>query len=167
MNSNHFKIALVFLLFSLSSSNVFSQETIWFDASFHKTSKEKATYYRPIPKQKRSNFLIIDYYKNGNKFREGKGKTPDLNNELFQGYVTYYFSDETLFKKVNFKKGVMAGAYMEYYRTGELKESGRYEDGKRDGGWKFYNKSGKIKTKGTYKDGEKVGVWKTFYKNIY
>lgn len=152
------------MLFSISS---FSQSTVWFDASFNKTSAEKATYYRPAPQQKRSNFLIVDYYKNGKKFREGKGKSPQLNNESFQGVVTYYYPDEIIFKKVTFKRGVMNGAYFEYYKTGELKESGRYEKGKRDGSWKFYNKSGKIKTKGTYKDGEKVGVWKTFYKNLY
>lgn len=167
MNSIYLKIGFVFFLFSIFSTETLAQETIWFDASFNKTTKDKATYYRPAPKQKRNNFIIIDYYKSGKKFREGKGKSAVLNEEMFQGDVIFYFSDETIFKKVTYKKGVMNGAYLEYYRTGELKESGRYEDGKKDGSWKFYNKSGKIKTKGTYKEGEKVGVWKTFYKNIY
>lgn len=161
------KILFIFIGIGLSSGNSFSQETVWFDANFNITSKDKATYYRPVPKQKRSNFLIVDYYKSGKKFREGKGKTPNLNSESFHGVVTYYFPNETIFKKVTFKKGMMDGNYLEYYKTGELKENGRYDKGKRDGSWKLYNKSGKIKTKGTYKEGEKVGVWKTFYKNIY
>lgn len=167
MITKNIRIGAVFLLLGLLSSYTFSQETIWFDTGFQKTTKEKAAYYRPVPEKKRSNFLIIDYYKNGKKFREGKGKSNSLNNELFQGVVTYYFSDGTIFKEVSYKKGIIDGNYLEYYATGELKESGKYNKGKKDGGWKFYNKSGKIKTKGTYKDGEKVGVWKTFYKNAY
>ncbi|MFY0603157.1 MAG: hypothetical protein JXQ93_04355 [Flavobacteriaceae bacterium] len=167
LNIKKHKIALLFLLFGLLSFNSFSQETIWFDANFKITSVDKATYYRPTPTQKRSNYLIIDYYKSGKKFREGKAKSPLLNRELFQGVVTYYFSDETVFKKVTFKKGIVDGTYLEYYKTGELKVSGRFDDGKKNGNWKIYNRNGKIKSKGTYRDDEKVGVWKTFYKNVY
>ncbi|QMU63040.1 MAG: hypothetical protein GKR88_01310 [Flavobacteriaceae bacterium] len=161
------KTNVFFIVFGLLSVGSFCQETIWFDANYTITTIEKATYYRPTPKEKRNNVLIIDYYKNGKKYREGKAKSVVLNNELFRGVVTYYYPNETIFKKITYKKGVIDGVYQEYYKTGELKESGRYNNGKKNGNWKLYNKSGKIKSKGTYRDGEKVGIWKIFYKNAY
>lgn len=145
----------------------FTQGTVWMDKSHHKTSEKEGVYYRPVPQKKKNNFYIIDYYRNGNKYREGKSEFSTLRQEKFKGVVTYYHRNGLVSKKEKYKKGVMDGAYQEYFLTGELKVDGGYHKGKKEGVWKIYYKTGKIKSKGKYRDGEKVGVWKTYYKNVY
>ncbi len=54
------------------------------------------------------------------------------------------------------KEKVKDGRYFKYYRSGELKISGRYKDGKKNGDWKYYNKKGKINKIETYKNGKLV-----------
>ena len=156
--------ALLMISFLLLS---FTQGTVWMDKSHHKTSEKEGVYYRPVPQKKKNNFHIIDYYRNGNKYREGKSESSILSQENFKGVVTYYHRNGLVSKKEKYKKGVMDGAYQEYFLTGELKVDGGYNRGKKEGVWKIYYKTGKIKSKGKYRDGEKVGVWKTYYKNVY
>ena len=84
-----------------------------------------------------------------------------------EGTKTYFYTSRTIYRKVNFAKGKLNGKFYEYYRTGELRETGTYLNGLREGNWKEFYKSGKIKKKGKYEKGNKVGIWKTFYKNVY
>lgn len=167
MNKSLHKVSLFitliisFLLFS------FTQGTVWMDKSHHKTSEKKGVYYRPVPQKKKSNYYIIDYYRNGNKYREGLSESSAISQENFKGVVMYYHRNGLVSKKEKYKKGTMNGVYQEYFFTGELKVDGSYSNGKKDGVWKIYYKTGKIKSKGKYRDGDKVGVWKTYYKNVY
>lgn len=87
--------------------------------------------------------------------------------EKLEGNVTYFFKNRTVFRKVFYEKGKLVGKFMEFYNTGELRETGSYENGLREGNWKVFYKNGKIRKKGKYSNGEKVGIWKTFYKNVY
>lgn len=87
--------------------------------------------------------------------------------EKLEGFVSYFYKNRTLYRKVFYEKGKINGKFLEYYKTGELREIGVYQDGLREGNWKEYYKNGKIRQKGKYSKGEKVGIWKTFYKNVY
>lgn len=158
-------ILLIFLLIFSSATEV--QETIWLDKDFNETIQEKAVYYRPSPRKVRSKFMIIDYYKNGNKYREGKAKSTVLNREEFNGVLTYYHKNGIVSKKVSYQNGKKDGIFYEYFDTGELNVEGKYENNLEEGTWKIYYRTGKIKSKGKYREGEKVGVWKTYYKNVY
>jgi len=154
---------LVVAFFLLS----FTQGTIWLDENHNKTSEENGAFYRPIPQKKRNSYLIIDYYKNGAKYREGKAESMTVQKENFKGFVTYFFKDGIVSKKEKYKNGSLDGSYKEYYPTGELKVDGVYNKGKRERAWKIYYRTGKIKTKGKYRDGDKVGEWTTFYRDVY
>lgn len=156
-----------FLLITSFLFYSFIQGTVWLDENHDKTSQTKAKYYRPTPKKKRSGYLIVDYYKSGQKYREGKAESTIPNKENFKGILTYYYEKGTVLKKEKYRDGEIFGLYQEYYPTGELKVDGSYENGMREGVWKIYHKTGKIKSKGKYREGEKVGVWKTYYKNVY
>ncbi len=90
-----------------------------------------------------------------------------VKKEDFKGYVTYFYSDGSDYKKEKYKNGVLDGSYKEYYPTGELKIDGVYDRGVKERAWKIYYKTGKIKTKGKYRNGEKVGEWTTFYRDVY
>lgn len=56
------------------------------------------------------------------------------------------------------KEKVKDGRYFKYYKSGQLKISGRYKDGKKHREWKFYNQDGAITKIETYKNGKKVNV---------
>lgn len=152
---------------SLSFQSIQAQKKVWLDKDHKEATEKNGVYYRPAPEKKRSGYLIIDYYKDGNKYREGKAEFTTVGREKFTGLVTYYFNNGTVAKKERYRRGVLNGMYKEYYPSGELKIDGAYDKGYEEGVWKYYHKTGKIKTKGHYKNGEKVGVWKTFYKNVY
>lgn len=162
-----FFLVISLLLIGFSAQTVNAQKKVWLDENHKETTEKNGVYYRPAPQKKRSGYLITDYYKNGNIYREGKAEFTTVGREKFTGLLTYYFDNGTTSRKERYKKGLLNGLYKEYYRSGELKIDGAYDKGYKEGIWKFYHKTGKIKTKGRYKNGEKVGIWKTFYKNVY
>lgn len=156
-----------FLFVGFFSFTSEAQTRVWIGEDHQISTEKNGLYYRPAPAKKRGSYVIIDYYKNGNKYREGKAEFSTVGSESFNGMLTYYFKDGIVAKKEKYRKGKLNGPYKEFYPTGELKVDGGYDRGNKEGVWKIYYKTGKIKTKGKYRDGEKVGVWKTFYKNVY
>tara|TARA_R110002124_G_scaffold63258_6_gene172602 strand:- start:957 stop:1529 length:573 start_codon:yes stop_codon:yes gene_type:complete len=181
---------LCMLVVGFLTTSVSAQETMWFDANWNSTIKEKATYYRPKPKVQNNGFWIIDYFVNGNKQMEGFSLNDNPNNEKFHGLVKYYFEDGVLFQEINFNKGKIDGVrkvyfesgklktlteyqndkkegkFYEYYETGELLSRGNFENNLKEGNWKTFYKNGKIKEKGSYVKDNKTGTWKVFYKNL-
>ena len=179
---------LIALVVGFLTASVSAQEIIWFDSNWNQTVKDKAVYYRPVPKKEGNKFLLIDYYMNGTKQMEGYSLTNTIDKEKFVGLVKYYFENGKTYQKVNYTNGILdgqryisggvksevvyedgkkEGKYLEYYETGELSTRGDYESGMKDGIWKTYYNNGKIKERGKYDKGKKVGIWKTFYKNVY
>lgn len=158
---------LFFTFFIFVSFTLVSQEKIWLNNKGNITSKENATYFRPIPKKVKKGYWIIDYYVNGQIAKEGFGKSYTPLKEEYEGLVVEYYKNGKKKHKFNYREGLLHGIKRSYYESGELKQLARYRNGLLDGVWKEFNKSGKIKTKGKYNDGEKVGVWKTYYKNEY
>ncbi len=162
------KISLFSTLFLLMFfGNSLAQNVVWLDDNHQQTTEENGIFYRPLPEKKRSGYFIIDYYKNGSKYREGKALSLTVQNEVFKGFVTYFYNDGSVSKKEKYKDGFLDGPYKEYYPTGELKVDGVFDKGVRERAWKIYYKTGKIKTKGKYRNGKKVGEWTTFYRDVY
>lgn len=156
---------LITLFVGFLTVSVTAQQTIWLDKNWQETTKESHEFYRPTPQKKDNGFWIVDYYKNGQVQMEGFSSVSTLNEEVFNGLVTYYHINGKLFHKANYKNGKLDGIRKVFYETGNLKEVGKYVNGKRNGVWKTYYENGKIKSKGKYHNNEKSGVWKTFYKN--
>ncbi|MEE9407128.1 MAG: hypothetical protein V3V28_03530 [Polaribacter sp.] len=157
---------LIVLVVGFLVQSLSAQETIYFDSNWSLSVKDKAAYYRPVPKKVDKGYWIIDYYISGKKQMEGLSKTNQPNKEMYVGAVNYYHENGAKFQKVNYVNGKPDGKFYEYYDTGEMQRTGKYDTGLREGNWKVYYKNGKIQEKGKYKKGEKAGVWKTFYKNI-
>ena len=156
-----------FLMAGFSFTEIQAQKKVWLDTDHKEVTEKDGIYYRAAPQKRRSGYFIIDYYKDGNKYREGKAEFTTVGREKFNGVLTYYFNNGTIAKKERYRKGVLNGLYKEYYPSGELKIDGAYDKGYEEGVWKYYHKTGKIRTRGRFKNGEKVGIWKTFYKNVY
>ena len=159
----------VFTLFILLSFLFlsFTQVVVWFDENHDEVNEANGIFYRPIPNKKRSTYLIVDYYKGGAKYREGKATSLIIKKENFKGLVTYFYKDGSVLKTEKYKNGALDGPYKEYYPTGELKVDGVFGKGVKERAWKIYYKTGKIKTKGKYRNGEKVGEWTTLYRDVY
>ena len=166
------KVYLTLFVVTFFVSGVFvlnaqAPKKVWLDKDHKEVTERDGIYYRVAPQKRRSGYYIIDYYKNGNVYREGKAELTTVGREKFSGLLTYYFNNGTIAKKERYRRGVLNGLYKEYYPSGELKIDGAYDKGYAEGVWKYYHKTGKIKTRGRFKNGEKVGIWKTFYKNVY
>ena len=185
------KILTHFLVVTFLTTTLTAQEAkIWFDGNWTQTDKEKAVYYRPVPKKEKNRFWIVDYYLNGTIQMKGFSFNNIPNEEEFDGLIKYYFESGTIWQEVNYTSGEIDGIrkiyyksgklknkrnyikdkiegnFQEFYETGELLERGTYKNNLREGAWKMFYKNGKIKEKGRCKKGEKAGVWKVFYKNV-
>ena len=145
----------------------FSQGVVWLDENHNQVTQDNGKFYRPFPEKKRNVYLIVDFYKNGTKYREGKAEFHVANKEVFKGFVTYFYPEGSILKKEKYKDGLLDGPYKEYYPTGEVKVEGIYGEGFKQRAWKIYYKTGKIKTKGKYRNDKKVGEWTTFYRDVY
>ena len=53
----------------------FSQGVVWLDENHNQVTQENGKFYRPFPEKKRNGYLIVDFYKNGTKYREGKAES--------------------------------------------------------------------------------------------
>ena len=145
----------------------FCQGVVWLDENHNQVTQDNGKFYRPFPEKKRNVYLIVDFYKNGTKYREGKAEFHVANKEVFKGFVTYFYPEGSILKKEKYKDGLLDGPYKEYYPTGEVKVEGVYGEGFKQRAWKIYYKTGKIKTKGKYRNDKKVGEWTTFYRDVY
>jgi antitoxin component YwqK of YwqJK toxin-antitoxin module len=158
---------LIVMFIGFLSTTVSGQDTVWFDENWQETTKENHEYYRPVPKEIKDGFWLVDYHKNGQIQMEGYSTNKNPNEEVFEGLVIYYHPNGKIYHKANYASGKLDGVRKVFHETGELKEQGKYTNGERNGIWKTFYKNGKIETKGKYRNNEKVGVWKTFYKNVY
>ena len=75
-------VAFIFLL-----SASFTQSYVWLDENHNQVTQENGKFYRPIPDKKRNVYLIVDFYKNGTKYREGKAESLIANKEVFKDSI--------------------------------------------------------------------------------
>lgn len=114
---NYRKIFLFqFLLFS---SYFFSQHKIYFNKDWNVTTANKSVYYREVKKNENL-FQIKDFYKNGQLQMEGFSTNSKLNDEVFQGKVTWYFENGKIQKTAEFKDGEQVGIEKEYDEEGRI-----------------------------------------------
>jgi antitoxin component YwqK of YwqJK toxin-antitoxin module len=177
---------IIYLFIFIFSSSLFAQkDTIWYDANWSKTVKTQASYYRPAPTKKDNGFLLVDHYLSGVKQMQAFSLT--LDEEAFEGEVTWYYENEKIMQTVNYKNNVPNGLRKNYHESGSLKseysyiddkingewvayhenaklsESGNYKNDERTGAWKEYHKNGKVKGEGNYAKDKKIGIWKMYY----
>lgn len=107
----------------------------YLDSSWKKTSQEAAVYYRDYKKISKKNWLIKDYYINGQIQMEG----------VFTS------------KKMKEKNG----EFIYYYNNGNIDHEGEYINNQKEGDWKWYFKNGQMSSKEIYNGGkpEKIEHW--------
>lgn len=118
--------AFVVLSFSIS---VFAQKPIYLDENWQPTIKENMSFYREIIKQG-SATLVKDFYKNGKLQMQGTAVDATLNNEIWDGEVTWYYANGKPQSTRHFKNGEAVGITKSYDEKGRVIEDFVYnEDG--------------------------------------
>lgn len=134
-----------------------AQDAIYFDENWEITTKEKHSYYRPIPLKKLGNvFLLRDFYKNGNLQMQGyitdeKDESSyvgdifwydknGLDESVVKYYnktstkeLVYYYSDNSIWKKINYNNKGEKSKVTIYYKNKPL-YSGTISDNKKYNG---------------------------------
>jgi len=93
-------LALVLFLF-LS----FTQSVVWLDENHNQVTQENGVFYRPIPEKKRTTYLIVDYYKNGAKYREGKATSLLLKKRFLKAMSLIFIPMVLSIRRKNIKTG--------------------------------------------------------------
>lgn len=55
-----------------------------------------------------------------------------------------------------------SGQFLELYRNGGVKATGKYRDGEMHGLWRFYRQDGIIMRSGSFTKGTQIGTWVTY-----
>ena len=102
------KRIIVFFIITISFTT-YSQNKTYFDSNWKETTKEKASYYRDLPKKENGIWLIKDYYISGEKQFVGHAK--DSLATILEGDVTWYFKTGKVQSKIRYKNGKQIGFY--------------------------------------------------------
>lgn len=148
-------------LFFISSLSFAQGDSIWFDANWKKTTKDKALYFRKVPQKKGKGFWFQDFYVSGKKQMEGLSLKKDT--EFYDGQVIWYYENGKIFQKVNYINGYLNGERLVYFENGKLKAKLIYNRGRKNGISREYYQDGRLKAQGNYRANKKVGTWKRFY----
>ncbi|MDO6675007.1 hypothetical protein Q4517_05540 [Tenacibaculum sp. 1_MG-2023] len=120
------KLPITTLLITLFTVTVFAQQdTIWFNGSWDKTTKDKAHFYRlHAKKEKRNLYRINDYYINGKLQMTGLSKFKDSVH--LEGTATWYRSDGKIMQMQTYKNNKLNGVST-YYRYDDCDDSNTNE----------------------------------------
>ena len=110
-------------LLAATSIGVFAffnaQQITYFDENWEPTTKDKMVYYREATKQGNLT-LIKDYYATGVLQMQGTAVDPTVNNEVWDGLVTWYYASGKKQNSVTYKNGDPIGPSMTYDEKGRL-----------------------------------------------
>ncbi|MFN6947083.1 MAG: toxin-antitoxin system YwqK family antitoxin [Cytophagaceae bacterium] len=179
------KYFVIFVLLCISSYS-FSQDTVYLDAYWEKTSPEDATYYS-IDTRVQNGWERKNFFAHNNQVQM-VGIYSSLRPDTSNGKFTYYYEDGTLRHVGEYRKSLPAGTHKWYYENGKLEsiesyfgkpgelhglfqeyyEDGtlafetRYRNGKMHGKTTFYRENGSMQSSGEFEEGSREGVW-TYY----
>lgn len=122
------KTRLFVIVFLSIVTNIFGQkDTLYFDANWHVTAKDSASFYRPMPLEKVGDlYQVKDFYANGN--RQMEGFWSDVENEILEGKSTWYYPTGVVMQVQHYRKGKRNGEALYYSKKGHLRAKGIYKD---------------------------------------
>ncbi len=142
-------IIAISILFSFL--RVSGQDTIWFNEFWHKTTKDKAVFYR-LQSKDSLGFKVIDHYKSGVIQMTGYSLS---NDSLFKvGDYCYFDENGKLKSQGKYTNNKRSGTWNQYYANGQLYYTRSFiDDGKIDGNALYYYPDGKLKRSENYSKG--------------
>ncbi len=91
----------------------------------------------------------IHYYENGNKRIEGA-----INEGKREGVWIFWFEHGSLWREVNYSKGIPDGIAKAYHENGALFYQGTFLQGEKHGEWSFFDVEGKLVNQLTFEKGK-------------
>ena len=156
-------LLILFLLSVFTYNSNAQNDTIWYNANWKKTTKSKASFYRPPVEKKENGYWVEDFYISGAKQMEALSTNP--NEEVYDGTAKWFHENGNIFQIVNYNNGITEGERKVFYESGKPKTVSFYKNGKLEGVWKEYFENGKLKETGKYENGQRQGIWKMYYLN--
>lgn len=138
----NFIYKILFFSFFIISTNSLAQQKIYFDENWEVTTAKNMVYYREVSKKDKL-FHIKDFYRSGKMQMEGFASNANLDNEVFQGKVTWYFENGKIQKTAEFKDGEQVGTEKEYDEEGRIITDLTYDKNGFSGIKREYNGEGK------------------------
>ncbi len=164
---------IILIILFVFSINILAQDTTYYKVepgygNWVKTTKDKAEFYRPSPLKKEGDlFKVEDFYTNGNL--QMSGFSSSEKRDIYEGLVTWFYSDGSKQQTVTYKEGKKNGITTYFYKDGTIKAEGIYENNKPMNG-KFVQEApfGSSASFGNqeifeYKDNKIIGGATTYY----
>ena len=149
---------LLILIAVFSFLRVYSQDTIYFDKDWKKTSKSGAKFYR-IHSKEGSKTKIADYYITDTLQMTGFAKAYDPGESddslIKDGPFVYYTSKGKISSKGSYENNKRVGEWMTFYPEGQLHMTENYDSQeRRSGSFVIYYPDGKVRRSDFYINGE-------------
>ncbi|MFD2585361.1 toxin-antitoxin system YwqK family antitoxin [Croceitalea marina] len=123
------RILLILVSMQVTAQN----DTIWYADNWKVTEKQDAKFYRIPVEEKNGLFLMQDFYISGNKQMVGTSKRPNV--DVWQGKVTWYNEDGTIYQQGNYIDNKLEGEFITFLGDKKLKaiyKNGRFLSGKQN-----------------------------------
>ena len=122
-------LPLLFLVFTIQITA--QQDTLYFDADWHRTEKANASFFRPLPLESEGDlYHVKDYFISGNIQMDGYWS--NLEDEINQGKIQWYHENGQLLESRHYTNGKLNGESLVYSQNGFLRAKGEYRN---DEGW--------------------------------
>ncbi|QCE42982.1 hypothetical protein [Psychroserpens sp. NJDZ02] len=159
------KILLFLAVISVQYSLAQTNDTLYFDVNWKKTTKPNHAFYRPLPLKKVDSLVLIqDFYKNGNMQMQGYAYA--INEEKYAGDVYYYYedgSDSSRSKYINTTNRPLPY----YHHNGTVWKTITYKKDVKVGVVKLYNNKGQEIREEIFKKGSRVNDTIDKFTNYY
>ena len=163
----------IFIIFLLSSFNLFAEREVDIDKIKYDDKKElgyvegeKEPFTGIAKDYYEDKSLKVEFpYKNGRIEGKAKAYYPSgkfkseafFVDDLLQGKSVGYYESGNLQYEDNYKDDELDGLIKEYYENGQVYIQENYKDGELDGESFNFNEDGSLKSKAVYQNGELVG----------
>jgi TonB family protein len=131
------------------------QDTLWYDASWAKSTVADASFFRTKVKTD-SGCLVTDHFRNGKI--QMTGGYADGSFHVKQGEFRWYDEGGIVDHVCTYSKGKTNGIEIIFYENGRQKAKGVNRDDQRDGEWTAYFPSGKLAGKANFQAGKRVSM---------
>lgn len=132
------------------TQSLFSQDTIFYNKSWVKTTKDSASYYR-IYSDTANFFKVADYYITGISKMTGYSHSKDSIMKF--GRFNYYFDDGAIHSMNNYINNRLDGKSVYYYQNGTFSYEINFIEDKKNGELKGYYENGALRRVDHYKNG--------------
>lgn len=158
-------LSLNIFLYSLflTCFTAYSQEVHYFNEDWEICDKKNATYYRHVTSNADGNFIVHDYYMNGQI--QMNGIYEDKNLEFKTGKFEYFNKQGDTSSVVFYQKNMKQGEERFFFENGDIESIALFENGKKNGKFVQFYEGGSVRSEAQFEAGNIRGIAKRFYPN--